>query len=122
MRLEAAHLAGSQIGDHDDFSAEEFFRRIPLRNAGEDLALFITEIDFKAEKLVGLWNALGHDDLRDAKIDLYRVVGGDLWRIRNARAGGRGCESTGCGRFSMRRRAGTLGRERMAPGDQIGRV
>ena len=50
-----------------------------LGDAGQDLAAgkVGTEIDFEAEELVGLGDALGDDDLGDAEIDLGEVVDGD---------------------------------------------
>ncbi len=38
--LEAAHLAGGEVGDDDDAAADEFFGGVPLGDAGEDLAAF----------------------------------------------------------------------------------
>ena len=76
--LEAAHLAGGEVGDDDDVAADEFFGGVPLGDAGEDLALFVAEIDFEAEELVGLGDALGDEDLGDAEVDLDEVVDGDL--------------------------------------------
>ena len=76
--LEAAHLAGGEVGDDDDVAADQFFGGVPLGDAGEDLALFVAEIDFEAEELVGLGDALGDEDAGDAEIDLDEVVDGDL--------------------------------------------
>ena len=82
MRFEAAHLAGREVGDDDDAAADEVLRCVPLGNAGEDLALAeLAEVDFQAEELVGLGDALGDDDLRDPELDLGEVVDGDLLRL-----------------------------------------
>jgi len=80
VRFEAAHLAGGEVDDHDDAAPDEIFRRVMLGDAGEDLALFVAEVDFEAEELVGLGDALGDEDLGDAELDLDEVVDGDLWR------------------------------------------
>ena len=84
--FEAAHLAGGEIGDDDDAAADELFGGVELGDAGEDLTLFVAEIDFEAEELVGFGDALGDDDLGDAEVDLDEVVDGDL----------RGCVGGGC--------------------------
>jgi len=76
--FQAAHLSGGEVGDDDDLFAEELFGGVPLGDAGEDLALFVAEVDFEAEELVGLGDALGDDDLGDAEVDLDEVVDGDL--------------------------------------------
>ena len=81
MGLEAAHLAGGEVGDDYDIFSEEFFGGVPLGYAGEDLALFVAEVDFEAEELVGLGDALGYDDFGYAEIDFDEVVDGDLWGI-----------------------------------------
>ena len=90
--FQAAHLAGSEVGDDGDALSDEFFRGVELGDAGEDLAAFGAEVDFEAEELVGLGDALGDDDLRDAEIDLGEVVDGDC----------RGCQVRGS-RFEVRR-------------------
>ena len=82
MRLEPTHLAGGEVGDDDDLASDELFGGVPLGDAGEDLALFIAEVDLEAEKLVGLGDALSNDDLRDTKIDLDEIIDGDLRGIR----------------------------------------
>ena len=48
----------------------------------------LQQIDFKAEQLVGLGDALGHDDLRNAEVDLDEVVDGDLRGVGDAGGGG----------------------------------
>ncbi len=78
MRFEAAHLAGGEIGDDDDAAADEVFGGVPLGDAGEDLAAFVAEIDFEAEELVGLGDALADEDLGYAQLDFGEVVDGDL--------------------------------------------
>jgi len=76
--FEAAHFAGGEVGDDDDLAADEVFRGVPLGDAGEDLALFVAEVDFEAEELVGFGDALGDEDLGYAELDFYEVVDGDL--------------------------------------------
>ena len=76
--LEAAHLAGGEVGDDYDLFSEEFFGGVPLGYAGEDLALFVAEVDLEAEEFVGLGDALGDDDLGYAEVDLDEVVDCDL--------------------------------------------
>ena len=76
--LEAAHLAGGEVGDDDDAAAEEVFGGVPLGDAGKDLAALVAQVDFEAEELVGLGDALGDEDLGDAELDLGEVVDGDL--------------------------------------------
>src|SRR5208282_6834517 len=49
VRFEAAHLARSQIGDDDDFAPDQLFRLVVLRDASENLALFIAKVDFKTK-------------------------------------------------------------------------
>ena len=80
--LQAAHLAGGEIGDDDDFAPDQLFGGVPLGDAGEDLAGFVAEIDFEAEKLVGFGDALGYDDFGYAEVDLDEVVDGDLGGCR----------------------------------------
>ena len=77
MGFQAAHLAGGEVGDDGDALSDQFFGRIELGDAGEDLAAFVAEVDFEAEELVGLGDALGDDDLGDAEVDLGEVVDGD---------------------------------------------
>ena len=89
--LEAAHLAGGEVGDDYYAAADELFGGVPLRYAGEDLALFGAEVDFETEELVGLGDALGYDDFGYAEIDFGEVVDGD---VRGCRGGFVGC---GCG-------------------------
>ena len=88
MGLEAAHLAGGEVGDDYDVFSEELFGGVPLGDAGEDLAFFVAEIDFEAEELVGFGDALGDDDLGYAEIDFYEVVDGDLWGVGCGGGGG----------------------------------
>ena len=88
MGLEAAHLAGGEVGDDYDVLSEELFGGIPLGDAGEDLALFVAEVDLEAEELVGFGDALGDDDLGYAEIDFYEVVDGDLWGVGCGGCGG----------------------------------
>ena len=38
----------------------------------------VAEVDFEAQQLVGLGDALGDEDLRNPQIDLDEVVDGDL--------------------------------------------
>ncbi len=82
MGFEAAHRARGEVGDDDDHAADEVFGRIPLGDAGEDLAArWIetgAEIDLDAEELVGLGDALGDEDLCGAEVELGEVVDGDL--------------------------------------------
>ncbi len=99
MGFEAAHLAGGEVGDDDDAASDEVFGGVPLSDAGEDLALFVTEVDFEAEELVGLGDAFGDEDLGDAEVDLDEVVDGDL---RGGR-GGVGREDTGGRGVAVRR-------------------
>jgi len=42
------------------------------------LSLFVAEIDFKSQQLVGFGNSLGDKDLRDAQVDFSEVVDGDV--------------------------------------------
>ena len=74
VRLEAAHLARSKVGDDHDLAADQLLRLVVLRDAGQDLALLVAEIDFEAQELVGLGNALGDEDLGDAQVDFDEVV------------------------------------------------
>ena len=65
--FEPAHLAGREVRDHDDAAADEVFGRVPLCYARQDLAFAVgAEVDFEAQQLVGLGDALGDEDLRDA--------------------------------------------------------
>ena len=79
MGLEAAHLAGGEVGDDDDLAADELFGGVPLGYAGEDLAGFVAEVNFEAEEFVCFGDALGYEDFCYAEIDFYEVVDGDLW-------------------------------------------
>lgn len=77
VRFEAPHLARSKIGDDHNLAPNQLFRLIMLRDAGQNLALFVAEIDFKAQQFVGLRNPLGDENLRHAEIDLGEVVNAD---------------------------------------------
>ena len=48
-----------------------------LRDTGQDLALLVTQVDFEAEELVSLGDALGDLDLGNAELDFGEVVDGD---------------------------------------------
>ena len=74
-------LRGARLAMTDDAAADEFFGGVPLGYAGEDLAFFVAEVDFEAEELVGLGDALGDDDLGYAEVDFDEVVDGDLWGV-----------------------------------------
>ena len=116
MGLKAAHLAGGEVGDDYDVLSQELFGGVPLGDAGEDLALFVAKVDFEAEELVGLGNALGYDDFGYAEIDFDEVVDGDLWGVRCG--DGCGCcgeEAGGLG-FVMGWGAGALGGDGCAGG------
>lgn len=76
--LEAAEFAGGEVGDDDDFAADEGFGGVGLGDAGEDLAGFRAEVDFEAKELVGFGDALGDLDLADAELDFGEVVDGDF--------------------------------------------
>ena len=95
MGFEAAHLAGGEVGDDYYAAADELFRGVPLGYAGEDLALFVAEVDFEAEELVGFGDALGDEDLGYAEVDFDEVVDGYLGGVRGG--GGRGGIGEGCG-------------------------
>ncbi len=77
--FEAAHLAGGEIGDDDDAASDEFFGGVPLGDAGEDLTLFVAEVDLEAEEFVGLGDAFGDEDLCYSEVDFGEVVDRDLW-------------------------------------------
>ncbi len=91
MGIEAAHLAGGEVGDNDDFAADELFGGVPLGDAGEDLAAahtgFRAEVDFEAEELVGFGDALADEDAGDAELDFGEVVDGDLSGSRSVYGG-----------------------------------
>ena len=76
--LQPAHLARRKIGDDHDAAADQLFGRVPLGDAGENLALLVAEIDLEAEEFVGLGDALGDEDLRDAQLDPGEVVDADV--------------------------------------------
>ena len=84
--FEAAHLAGSEVGDDGDAAADELFGGVVLGDAGEDLAGLVAEVDFEAEELVGFGDALGDDDLGDAEVDFEEVVDGDGGGLRGLKA------------------------------------
>ncbi len=77
MGFEATHLARGQVGDDNDAASDQLLRRVPLGDAGEDLAALRAEIDFEAQQLIGLRDALADDDLGHAEVDLDEVVDGD---------------------------------------------
>ncbi len=87
--------------------ADELFGGVPLGYAGEDLALFVAEVDFEAEELVGLGDALGDDDFGYAEVDFYEVVDDDLRGVGCGGCGG--CEDAGCCGFGVGRGGGALG-------------
>ena len=80
MGLEAAHLAGGEVGDDYDAAADQFFRGVELGYAGQDLAggEVGAEVYFEAEELVCFWDALGYGDLGYTELDFDEVVDGDL--------------------------------------------
>jgi hypothetical protein len=115
--LEAAHLAGGEVGDDDDTAADEFFGGVPLGDAGEDLAGLVAEVDFEAEELVGLGDAFGDEDFGDAEVDLDEVVDGDLRGIGGAGGEGCGSEGAGGGGFGVRLMV-ALGRDGVGVGSE----
>ena len=56
---------------------------------------FGAQVDFEAEQLVGLGDALGDDDLGDAEVDLGEVVDGDERGARRRAKGLVGLECLG---------------------------
>ncbi len=106
MGFEAAHLAWGEVGDDDDAASDQLLGGVPLGDAGEDLALFVAEVDLKAEEFVGLGDALADEDLGDAELDLGEVVDGDLGRGVGRLGSG---EDAGGGCLGVGRGAGALG-------------
>src|ERR1700736_5667127 len=91
--FEAAKFAWSEVGDDDDFAANEGFRLVGFGYACEDLTLFVAEIYFETKKLVGPGDPLGNHDLCDAEFDFAEVVDGDGLSLRSST----GCCLGGCG-------------------------
>ena len=91
IRIRAA--CGGEIGDDDDFAADEGLRCISLGDSGQDLAGFVAEVDFETQQLVGFGDALGDFDLGDAELDFGEVVDGDFVA---GSSGGRGGGSDDC--------------------------
>ena len=111
-------LRGGEVGDDGDGAADEFFGLVPLGDAGKDLALFVTEIDFEAEELVGFGDALGDEDAGDAEVDLDEVVDGDLGcGFGHGRSGGGVGEGRRGRRFVVGWGTGPLGGEGGRGGD-----
>ncbi len=79
--------------------------------------LFVAEVDFEAEELVGLGDALGDDDLGDAELDLGEVVDGDLRGVGDVRLGGGVGEDAGGVRFGVGWGSGALGGDGVAAAD-----
>ncbi len=78
---------------------------------------FVAEVDFEAEELVGLGDALGDDDLGDAEVDLDEIVDGDLRGVGDV---GLGCcvgEDAGGRGFGVVGRGGALGVDGVATCD-----
>src|SRR6185437_10290182 len=97
VRLEAAHLAGCEVGDDDDVAADQLLGGVPLGDAGEYLPLFVAEVDFEAEQLVSLGDALGDEDAGDAEVDFNEVVDGDLRGVGSGGGFGDGVDGLGDG-------------------------
>ena len=75
MRFQSAHLARCEVRDHHDAPPDQLFGRVELGDAGEDLPLAVrAQVHLQPQQLVGLGDALGDDDLRDAQLDLGEVV------------------------------------------------
>ena len=77
----AAEFAGFEIGDDDDFAADELFGLIGEGNAGDDGAGFgFADVDFEVKEFVGTFDFFGGFDFADAEVDFGEVVDGDGWR------------------------------------------
>jgi hypothetical protein len=74
VRLQAPHLARSQIGHNHNLPPDQLFRLVVLRNPGQNLPLLVAQIDLQPQQLVSLGHPLGHQNLRHAQIHLDEVV------------------------------------------------
>ena len=72
------HLAGLEIGDHDDETADEGFGFVGGFDAGEDLAADVAaEAEGELEEFFCAGYFFGGDDAGDAEVDFGEVVDGD---------------------------------------------
>ena len=108
VRFVSAQLPGGEIGDDDDFAADEGLRCIGLGDSGQDLARFVAKVDFETEQLVGFGNALGDFDLGDAELDFGEVVNGDFVAGSSGGRGGGSDDCAGGGSGGKRRRTRKL--------------
>jgi len=88
--FQTAHFARGEVGNDHDLAADQVLGCVPLGDAGEDLTLFVAEVDFEAEELVGFRDALSYENLGYAELDFDEVVDGDL-RTGIGGAGGDRC-------------------------------
>ena len=74
MGLHAANLARRKVRQQNDFLAHHFFRRIELRNTGNNDALRIAHFECGHKQLIGFRHlfALGH--LRDNQLNLLKIL------------------------------------------------
>ena len=75
--LDAHELRRLQVRDDDDVAADEGLGLVLRRDARDDLAPLVAEIDLEAHQLVRLGHALGGDDLRRAQTHLLEVLDRD---------------------------------------------
>src|SRR3990172_10159205 len=67
--FDAAELARLEVAHHNDFAADELFRRVDGGYAGDDLADFVAEIHHHFEDLVRAGDFFGGFHLADAHFD-----------------------------------------------------
>src|SRR5260370_12651880 len=85
----AAEFARREINDHGDFTANQFFRFVVLRDAGANLPNLGTDVHGELQQLVRAHNAFGGLDLADAHLDFSEVLDADFFGF------GWGCRSGG---------------------------
>jgi len=76
--IHAAKLCGLQICNDDDLFTDQIIGRIKFGNTGNDLSLFISEIDLKLKKLLCLRDRLCRQNFSHTKLDRTESIDRDL--------------------------------------------
>jgi hypothetical protein len=77
LTFEAAQRGGLEIGNDNDLSAYELFRRVVISYPRADLALFRAEVNLKQHQLIGVRVRLGGFDRRYLKFYFSEFINGN---------------------------------------------
>ena len=77
LTFKAAQRGGLEIGNDNDLSAYELFRRVVISYPRADLALFRAEVNLKQHQLIGVRVRLGRFDRRYFEFHFSEFINGD---------------------------------------------